>query len=55
MIENVDVDSLMESNDISVRPYKHQVLFVISPYTLIELLSQNTSVNVNPMPIYSVL
>lgn len=54
MIENLDIDVLagipfMESNDISVRPYKHQVLigdidtFVI--YTLMDLLSQN---NVTP-------
>lgn len=28
----------MESNDISVRPYKHQVLFVITPYKLMERL-----------------
>lgn len=51
-MENLDIDALagipfMESNDISVWPYKHQVLigdtFVI--YTLMDLLSQN---NVTP-------
>lgn len=60
MTENLDIDVLagipfMESNDISVRPLKHQVLIGDNTIYYMEILSQNTSVNVTPKLMCSVL
>lgn len=61
MIENLDIDVLagipfIESNDISVRPLKHQVLIGDNTIcTHMEILSQNRSVNVTPKLMRSVL